>query len=145
MISTIFKKEYSSLFTQYGYGITTINHILHSIGYNLTNLHTDEARKKGLEVIHQLLKYNLVKITFLNGKNVKDNQFKLYEKMYMIEKLWDKGETNFENIVNFDFKDWYYKKLSELKINENTDWEWFGEEFVPNMKQWIQKNKPKNE
>ena len=68
MISTIFKKEYSSLFTQYGFGVTTINHILQSIGYNLTNLHTDEAREKGLEVIHQLLKYNLVKITFLDGK-----------------------------------------------------------------------------
>lgn len=143
MNSTIFKKEYSSLFTQYGYGVATINHILHSVGHNLTNLHTDEARKKGLEVIYQLLKYDLVKITFLDGKNVKDNQFKLSEKMSMIEKLWNKGETDFESIVNFDFKGWYYKKLSELKINENTDWEWFGEEFVPNMKQWIEENRPK--
>ena len=111
MIPTIFKKEYSSLFTEYGHGVTTIDHILHSIGYDLTNLHTDEAREKGLEVIYQLLKYKIVKITFLNGENVKDNQFKLYEKMYLIEKLWNKGEADFENIVNFALKDWYYKKL----------------------------------
>lgn len=140
---SIFKKKYSSLFTEYGYGITTIQHILHSIGYDLTNLHTEEARKEAIYVIYELLRYDIIKVIFLNGEYMRNKKINIKEIISILEKIWTKGETDFETIINFEYQDWYYQKLSELNIDENTDWKWFKNDFVPNMKHWIKENRPK--
>ena len=141
----IFKEKYSNVFTEYGHGVDTIQHILESIGYNLYNLNSNEARKEGIQVIKELLKYHLIEITYLNGKPFNDNKLKLTEKISLINELWPKDQLviDYEFIVNFKYQDWYLKKMREIPIDLNTDWKWFSIEFVPNMKEWIENNRPK--
>lgn len=143
---TIFKENYSSLFTIYGHGVDTIQHILESLGYNLLNIHNDGAKREALLAIKQLLKYNVIEITYLGNKPFIKNELKLVDIILEIDKLWattDKSKIDFELIVNFKYQDWYLSKMREIPIDLNTDWEWFAKEFIPNMKQWILENEPK--
>lgn len=140
---TIFKKEYSSLFTEHGYGVVTIQYILHGLGYDLFNLNTSKAREDGLLAIKQLFEYKIIKLTFLNGDLFTDESIQTEEKIEKIANLWNVGETEFETIAKFDYQDWYYKKMNQSGINENTDWDWFENIFVPNMEKWIEENRPK--
>lgn len=74
---------------------------------------------------------------------MRNKKINIKEIISILEKIWTKGETDFETIINFEYQDWYYQKLSELNIDENTDWKWFKNDFVPNMKHWIKENRPK--
>ncbi len=60
----IFKKQYVGLFTEYGHGVDTIQHILHSLGYTFENLHKKEARIHCLSVIEELLNKNIIYVKY---------------------------------------------------------------------------------
>ena len=65
--------------------------------------------------------------------------------MLYLNHVWNEGATymNFEEIINFYFQKWYLNALTNEGINVNTDWDWFGDKFIPNLPNWIDKKRPK--
>ncbi|MDG1394376.1 MAG: hypothetical protein P8P55_06080 [Flavobacteriaceae bacterium] len=147
MNNLIFKKENLELFTEYGHGVDTIQHILHSIGYTYENIDRKETREYGLLVIKELLINDIIYVTFWGKHNAVLSCLELNKRQTMlyIKKVWNEGATHleFEEMINFYFKEWYLKALENEGVNINTDWNWFGNEFIPNIPKWIKKNKPK--
>ena len=143
----IFIKENIDLFTEYGHGVDTIQHILHSLGYTLENLDRKKTREHGLYTIKELLDNEIIYVThwgkyhdILSILELNTKQTLLY-----VKKVWNVGANNleFEEMINFYFQKWYLTALEREGINVNTNWEWFGNEFIPNLPLWIKKNKPK--
>lgn len=147
MKNTIFKKEYHSLFTIYGHGVDTIQHILHSIGYEYKDLGRKATRIEGLKIIELLLKNDIIYVSYWGKYHniVKYLDLNIRQTMLYIETVWFEGANymDFEEMISFGYKDWYLKKTKEYGIDINTDWDWFANEFVVNLKQWIEENKPK--
>ncbi|MGB1232439.1 MAG: hypothetical protein ACPG5M_09385 [Winogradskyella sp.] len=145
--NTIFKKENIGLFTEYGHGVDTIQHILHSIGYTFENLDRKKTRDHGLSVIKELLNNNIIYVSHWGKYNDILSVLELNTKQTLlyIETLWSIGSNNleFEEIINFYFQEWYLNALKHESINSDTNWEWFGNEFIPNLPLWIKKNGPK--
>jgi len=147
MKNTIFKKEYIGLFTEYGHGVDTIQHILHSIGYTYQNIDRKKTREHGLSVIEDLLKNDIIHVTFWGKHHDILNHLELNKRQTMLylNHVWNEGATymNFEEIINFYFQKWYLNALTNEGINVNTDWDWFGDKFIPNLPNWIDKKRPK--
>ncbi len=45
-------------------------------------------------------------------------------------------------MVIFGSQKWYIKKLENLGLTHTTDWEWFVENKIGNLEDWIKKNRP---
>ncbi|MGG8498144.1 hypothetical protein ACQY1Q_17220 [Tenacibaculum sp. TC6] len=143
---TIFKKEYFDLFTDYGYGVATLAHIMYGLGYDLNNMNSEEAKPKCVEAVKQLLENDIIHVTLLNNELYNKKTLTNLEKENILKKIkeiWSYKQPNFESIINFEYQNWYLSKIKEEGINIKTDWKWFSEEFIPNMKKWIEENRPK--
>ena len=64
--------------------------------------------------------------------------------MIYLKNMWKEGSNHLEleYIINFSFQKWYLNALKKEGINEKTDWDWFGKNFLPNFPEWIKRNKP---
>lgn len=49
----------------------------------------------------------------------------------------------FLGMVMFTHPTWYIDKLNGLGLSPTTDWKWFVENKIGNLKKWINYNRPK--
>ena len=143
----ILQEKYSSLFSHYGYGINSISDILFSLGYDNKNLNCKSAKTNGINTIEQLLKNDLIYVTHWGKYNeiLKGLDLDLKQTMSSIDTMWFVGADygDFFEMPSFDYTEWYITKLKEIGIVHKTDWDWFSKDFVVNLEQWIESNKPK--
>lgn len=140
----IFQSKYLDLFTDFGYGVNSLSDILQSLGYNIENLNSSRAKTEAIDAIGQLLEKEIIYVIHWGKhhdiiKNLNHKQILIF-----INEIWfeNANYTDFFEMVTFKYTDWYNNKLKEAGIGVNTDWEWFGKEFVPNMEEWIKEKRP---
>jgi len=144
----IFQEKYVNLFSHYGYGINSISDILFSLGYDNKNLNCKSAKINGMNTIEQLLKHDLIYVTHWGKYHdiLKVLDLDLKQTLTSIDTMWFVGAEyiDFFEMPSFDYTKRYFTKLKEIGIDQKTNWEWFSKDFVANLEQWIENNKPKD-
>ena len=114
---TIFKKEYSDLFTIYGYGIDTIQHILHSLGYKYDKISDEHARDECIYVLKKLLEYDIIQVNHWGKYHeiVNELDLDIRQTILYIKGVWFIGADfpDFHAMPMFNHKDWYVQNLEK--------------------------------
>ncbi len=136
----IFQKKYYNLFTEYGYSATNLDYIILSLGYNLHTKASKDAIPHMLKAIEQLFENKILYVTDWGENDAQFKQKKIdpNEALEIIKRKVEKSESLHElsGIISFQYCNWYNLKLRELNIGENTDWKWFAECVVPDIRNW---------
>lgn len=144
----IFHAKYMDLYTEYGYGVGCISDIIQGIGFDLRTMSSTEAKKEALEVIEQLLYYNLICVEHWGSKNhhlkFKKMNVGIDRTMNVLKTQWFNGANSYDffEMVTFSYRNWYHNKLQELGVDDNMDWDWFGKVVIPKIKEWAEESIP---
>ena len=141
----IFQPKYASLLTSHGYSVEHLGSILMGIGYDYTSANTKKAKIEASKVIEQLLYYEIIEVNNWGKyewlfKDISLDKTDIVKISYnMMLKVKEYHE--YYEMIYFKYTSWYYDYHEKSGINIDTDWNWFNEKFVPNIKKWIKENR----
>ncbi len=122
------------------------NYIQH-LGYDIEDASKDwRKRLVVLSVIKSLMELDIIYIhNWCNNSQLNDMEMTIDETLSHINELWKKDSKfpDFYAIVMFGTKKWYSDKLHEMGLTQVTDWNQFLNANIPDLKLWIEENKPK--
>ena len=142
----IFAKKNLNLLAYGGDGLEFFHSIMFSLGYSYDDIPSEYARESALLAIEKLFENDLIRIVrwgddekFFENKN-----FTLRESMLIIRAKWisDFSIPDFYGSIIFGLEDWYTNALEKEGITDTTDWKWFVENKIGDLRQFIKENKP---
>ena len=144
----IFSEKYSDFFSYDDETIDYLNKIGNTLNYTEEDLKYPKARKEVLDVIRELLKLGIIEVKHWGEDHDLIQKLKLNtdQTLVFLEEVWPKNleYPDYFGFITLGYKKWYMKKMDELGyVQFNTDWKSFVKEKIGDLKQWIEKNRPK--
>ncbi|MGB3592102.1 MAG: hypothetical protein WBA16_10500 [Nonlabens sp.] len=142
----IFNPQYGSLFSNYGYGIETLSDIGNSLDYVMDENSSDAAFRTIVEVVIELYDNNFITIHSWDPaiKNPKYS-FKSTRDLgeYILNEVFKQDDWTGRQygIALFMYTPEYLEILKQNNIDINTDWDWFNNEFVPDIPRLMNEKK----